>query len=277
MGKAKRKKRADIAVRHGFDSGGLLGHESTYSVNVSEHVALAVDTVFACVRILADLTSDADVGEYRGTMRLDTLSRLARRPMGSITRRTWIWQLTSTMALYNGAYLWSRLGKDAEGVPISVEVVAPSRVTWTSARTVHVDGSPAQPDDLTWVPRMTFPTLTRELSTLIRLAREAIAAAWSADSYRSDFWQSGGPPSWYIKSDQPLSNTEAETISDRIVTRRTEAPGRPLVLGKGAEPKSLQVGSIRQRCRGGYGKARNRHRPLLRSAVLACQCAARGR
>ena len=34
---------------------GVLGHDSTYTVNVSEQVALAVPTVYNCVRIIADL------------------------------------------------------------------------------------------------------------------------------------------------------------------------------------------------------------------------------
>ena len=114
MGKAKRQRKGhalsdpsaglattasqDVARRHGFDDG-FLGHESTYSVNVTEQVALGIDTVMACVRVIADLTADAMVGEYRGDSRLDQESRIVRRPMASVTRRTWIWLLAATMAL----------------------------------------------------------------------------------------------------------------------------------------------------------------------------------
>ena len=243
MGKKHKRTRtieAPVAERHGFDSGGLLGHDSTYSVNVTEHVALSVDTVFACVRTLADLTADAVIGEYRGTERLDD-SRLVQRPMASVTRRTWIWQLTAIMALYNGSYLYERFGTDAEGVPVSVEPVSPTRVNWTSADTVTIDGVAADPRRLRWVPRMTMPTLTRDLSYLLRLARQSFSAAWSADAYRADFWETGAPPSYYLSADQVMDNTTAEKIADRIVERRTASPGRPLVLGSGAELKSLQA------------------------------------
>ena len=79
--------RHDVALRHGFDDG-FLGHDTTYAVNVTEQVALGIDTVMACVRVIADLTADAAVGEYRGFERLDSESRIVRRPMASVTRRT---------------------------------------------------------------------------------------------------------------------------------------------------------------------------------------------
>ena len=240
---AKRDKRTRKAIdrpaeRHGFDTGGLLGHDATYNVNVTESVALSVDVVFACVRTLADLTSDAQVGEFRGTEKL-TDSRLVLRPMASITRRTWLWMLVAIMALYNGAYLWRRFGIAPDGAPYTLEPVAPPRVQWMSSARVLIDGQDARPEDLRWVPRMTFPTMTRDLASLIRLAREAIAAAWAADSYRSDFWQQGGAPQWYVTTDQPLSNGDADSISDRITQKRTTSPGKPLVLGKGAKPATL--------------------------------------
>ena len=242
MGKAKRKRvatvEAPIAQRHGFDDG-MLGHDLTYSVNVTEHSALSVDTVLACVRTIADLTADAVVGEYRGTTRLDEESRIVRRPLASITRRTWIWMVAATMALYNGCHLWRRFGRDSEGIAFSLQPLSPSRVSWMSATVVHVDGQEVNPDDLRWVPRMTFPTVTRELGSLIRLAREAFAAALAADLNRSGFWETGGAPGVYIKSDQDINSDTATDIADRYVEKRTTNPGRPPVFGKGAELRTL--------------------------------------
>lgn len=236
MGKRKRKQQ--VAERHGFDTGGILGHDTTYYVNVTEHTALSVDTVFACVRVLADLTADAVVGEFRGDEQLIE-SRIVKRPMASITRRTWIWQMVSIMALYNGTYLWKRFGVDTDGVALSLQPVAPSRVNWTGPDVVHVDGVAVSPDELVWVPRMTFPTLTRELASVIRLAREAFAAAASADAARAGFWESGGAPPYYLSTDQALDNDQAESIGTRWATARTNNPGRPPVVGKGAKVQPL--------------------------------------
>jgi phage portal protein BeeE len=228
----------EVAQRHGFDDG-MLGHESTYAVNVTEQVALGIDTVMACVRVIADLTADAMVGEYRGVDRLDQESRIVRRPMASVTRRTWIWILAATMALYNGSYLMRRFGRDSEGVPYSLEPIAPPRVAWLNSQTVHVDGQKVNPDDLVWVPRMTFPTLTRDLGWMIRLAREAFAAASAADLYRSGYWESGGSPSLYITTEQEITSTQADAIRDAYTTKRVDNPGAPPVFGKGAFLKTL--------------------------------------
>jgi phage portal protein BeeE len=243
VGKGKRAKTRTIeaepvAERHGFESGGLLGHDSTYAVNVTEQIALAVDTVFACVRTIADLTADANVGEFRGSERLDD-SRLTRRPMATITRRTWLWMVSATMALYNGVWLWNRYGDAGDGSALSLVPVAPSRVNWTGARVVFVDGQKADPDSLRWVPRMTFPTVTPELGTLLRLARTAIASAWAADSYRADFWEAGGAPVIHLTTDQVITKDKAVEISDAWADRRTTAPGKPAVTGQGITVATL--------------------------------------
>lgn len=217
----------------------MLGHDSgDYAVNVTEQVALAVDSVLACVRILADLTADASVGEYRGTERLPD-SRLTRRPMASVTRRTWLWMVTATMALYNGCYLWRRFGRDAEGIPVTLQPVAPSRVQWQDGTTVYVDGAVINADDLRWVPRMTFPTVGRDLAWIIRLAQDSIGAAWAAGAYSASFWEAGGAPRTQITTDQPISATEAAGISDLYAERRALYPGRPAVFGKGAKLEAL--------------------------------------
>ncbi len=253
MGKAKRRKQgavsgdphgttsgiaSGVAQRHGFDDG-FLGHDSTYAVNVTEQVALGIDTVMACVRVIADLTADAIIGEYRGVDRLDQESRIVRRPMASVTRRTWIWLLAATMALYNGCYLLRRFGRDSEGVAFTLEPIAPPRVAWLNAATVHVDGQRVNPLDLVWVPRMTFPTVTRELGWMIRLAREAFASASAAGMYRSGYWETGGSPSVYIATDQELTGDQADAIAARYADQRAVTPGRVPVFGKGANLKNL--------------------------------------
>lgn len=240
MGKKAKRRRelaivepAAVAQRHGFDPGGLLGHDSTYNVNVTEHVALMVDTVTACVSLIADLVGDAQVGEFRGSERLPD-SRLVQRPMAGMTRRDWLKWVTSTMALYNGVYLWHMFGRDSAGVIDSLKPLPPTAVSFVDGK-AYVDGTEVDPSDLKWVPRMTFPTLTRDMSTIIRLARQQIAAAWAADAYRTDYWEKGGQPPWYVTSEQVLTNDDAVAIQARIVARRTDSPGSPLVIGKGSK------------------------------------------
>lgn len=240
MGKRSKRRAAEaremsaaVVERHGFDSAGQLGHDGDYAVNVSERVALATDVVFACVRLIADLVADADVGEYIGRERVAVPHRLIRRPMMTRTRRSWLWQVASTMALYDGCWLRRDLaGLNPDGRPQSLVPIAPPRVSFVG-RTMYVDAEVVDPDAMRWVPRLTFPTLTGDAAWALKLARQAIAAAWSADAYRADFWEHGGAPTTILSSDQVLSGPDAADYADRWVERRTESPGRPAVLGKG--------------------------------------------
>lgn len=238
---AKRKgKGAKVAERHGFDSSGQLGHASgDYTMSVSELTSLAVDTVLACVRVIADLTADADVAEYRGRIRIDPPSRLVRRPMATMTRRAWLWQAAATMALYNGAYLDRDAGggRDSEGVPLSLAVIAPPRVSSWGGSHIALDGHEIDPDRLVWVPRMTFPTVSGDAAWAIRLTRDVIGAAWAAEAYRADFWSHGGAPTTILTSDQDITPTKAGEIADAWVEKRAAGPGKPAVLGKGFDAR----------------------------------------
>lgn len=239
MGKGKRR-RADIATteapiarRHGLDTGGLLGHDSTYNVNVTEQLAVQVDVFVACVDLIASLVADGRMGEYVGNDQLPA-SRLVQRPMATMTQREWLYRSTAIMATYSGMYLRRIDGRDSDGIARSLEPIAPWRLNTAGARW-YLDGSEVEPGDFRWVARMALPTVTREFSSVLRLARSSIAAAWSADAYRSDYWEKGGRPPWYVTSDQKLSNADAEAIQTRIVERRTDSPGKPMVLGQGSK------------------------------------------
>lgn len=242
MGKRGKRRAADlremhesVAERHGFDSDGMLGHSTgDYAVNVSERIALSVDVVFACVRLIADLVADADVGEFIGNERNPTPHRLIRRPMMTRTRRAWLWQNVATMALYDGVWWRTDLGGTAsDGRPASLVPVAPPRVSFDGPGLPRIDGLRVPIEALRWVPRMTFPTLSGDAAWAIRLARQTIAAAWAADAYRADFWEHGGAPTTILTSDQFLSTDDATNYADTWVERRAASPGRPAVLGKG--------------------------------------------
>lgn len=239
MGKGKRKRQdiataeAPVAARHGLDTGGLLGHDSTYSVNVTEQLALQVDVVVACVDLIASLVADGRMGEYVGDDAVPS-TRLVQRPMATMTQREWLYRSCAIMALYSGIYLRRIDGRDSEGVARSMEPITPWRLN-TAGPTWFLDGREVDPSDFRWVPRMALPTVSREFASVLRLARASIAAAWSADAYRSDYWEKGGRPPWYVTSDQKLSNADALAIQERIVSRRTDSPGAPMVLGQGSK------------------------------------------
>lgn len=250
MAKSKRSKPSKLVVAeearpsayHEFDVSGLLGHESTYVINVSEQVALAVSTFYACVRTIADLVSDGSVQELKGTEIL-LPSRITLRPMvgrrpNVVTRRSWLWMTTACMAIWNGVYLHERGGRDSDGVPMSLVPIAPPRITFDSQEW-RLDGNVINREELLYIPRASWPMTSGEAGTVVRLARDVIAAAWAQQAYSADFWQAGGAPVIYIKSDQAWSNAQAEEIRDRYSTQRAANPGKPAALGRGAELKTL--------------------------------------
>lgn len=246
MGKRKRERRAAVVEApssfHDFDVSGLLGHEAGYVINVSERVALAVSTFYACVRTIADLVSDGDVQEMKGTEILPQ-SRIVQRPMlgrrpNVVTRRTWLWLSAACAAVYNGYYLHERGGRDSEGVPMSLVPIAPPRITFDS-KDWRLDGETINREDLLYVPRASWPMTDVESGSVVRLARDAIAAAWAQQSYSADFWQAGGAPVIYITTDQSLSSDDADTIRDAYTTKRAANPGAPSVFGKGAKLNTL--------------------------------------
>jgi hypothetical protein len=246
VGKGKRSKVRELEVapaaeRHDF-AYGILGHESSYTINVSEQIALAVSTFYGCVRMIADLVSDGDINEFRGAEILPP-SRIVLRPQVGerphvVTRRTWLWLVASSMAIYNGVYLLERGGRDSEGMPYSVVPIAPPRVShdldgW------RIDGELVNERELIYIPRATFPTVYGSAAYIVTLARDAIAAAWAASAYSADFWQAGGAPVLYISTEQPLTNAQATEISDNWAERRNAAPGKPAVVGRGGKVQTL--------------------------------------
>jgi phage portal protein BeeE len=224
-----------LAHRHQL-TGGILGHEAwTSGQSISEAMALGVDTVFACVTLIADAVAQADWGEWRGNLELPP-SRITRRPMEGLTRREWTWLVTATLALYNACPVRLSSELDSEGVPMSLVPVPTARRV--AGRWI-VDGSPTD-DDIRLIRRTVFPTVGADAAATIRLARQVFAAAVAQGDYLADWWTSGGAPLTVLTSDDELSNAQAELIASRWVERRKLGPGSaPAVLGKGAHAEAF--------------------------------------
>jgi HK97 family phage portal protein len=89
-------------------------------------------------------------------------------------------------------------------------------------------------DDIRWIIRASFPSVSVELASILNIARDQLAAAAAAAEYVDDWWASGGAPIVMITVAQDIDKTEAEGIADRWLERRAKGPAYPAVLGKGA-------------------------------------------
>ena len=204
----------------------------------TEYTALAVDTIYACVRLIADAVSGAQVNEWRGIDPLEK-SRLAIRPMQRYTMREWLWQVTATLALYNVCPLIARGGEDSEGVPWSLVPVAPPRLSGIETGQPYLDGQAISPDSIKVVRRAIFPSLSLEASSLLRIARDAFTAADAATRFSGDWWASGGAPLVTLSTDADLTREQTEEVKARWVEKRAEGPGVPAVLNRGIKAETF--------------------------------------
>jgi hypothetical protein len=243
VGKAKRRKKGahvtdpTMAARHDF-GGGLLGHDLTspWIVNVSENTALALDVVQGCVQLIADAVSGSDVGQWNGLQRIDPPSGFTLRPDPDITRRDFLWSFAANLALYQAAWL-EEASFDGEILGVRLHCIATvSKI----GDDLYVGGKRIT-NRMRLVRRAVWPTLDIQAGSVLQLAREVFAGAMAANAYQSDFWQQGGAPVMYIKTDQEITSTQAGDIGTAWETQRTTTPGRPPVMGRGADVKTLSV------------------------------------
>lgn len=243
MGKEKRRKKGArsndpaLAARHDF-GGGLLGHDLTapWIVNVSENTALALDVVQGCVQLIADAVSGSDVGQWNGLQRIDPPSGFTLRPDPDLTRHDFLWSFAANLALYQAAWL-EEASFDGEILGVRLHCIATvSRI----GDDLYIGGKRVT-NRMKLVRRAVWPTLDIQSGSVLQLAREVFAGAMAANAYTSDFWQRGGPPVIYIKTEQEITTDQATSIGDAYETQRTTTTGRPPVMGKGADIKGLSI------------------------------------
>jgi hypothetical protein len=241
VGKGKRAKQraravaTPLAARHDFGAG-VLGHDLTapWIINVSEHTALGLDVVQECVQIICDAVAGSEVGQWNGTQRIDPPSGFTLRPDVDLTRRDFLWLFAANLALYRSVYLEeASVGGEVIGVRLHciahVQKIGPD---------YYIAGQRIT-NRMRLVRQSVWPTLDPDTGSTISLAREVFAGAMAANAYASDFWQQGGPPTVYIKVAETITGDQADAIATRYVEKRTTSPGKPPVLGNGADIKGL--------------------------------------
>lgn len=230
---------ATLAERHTFSYGGILGHDLSqgeWLVNVSEQTAMGLDVAQDCVRIIADAIAGSDVGQWNGTQRIDPPSAFTLRPDPDFTRHEFLWRFAANLALYQAVWL--------EEATVGGQVLGVRQHCIANVTQVGTDkyvGGKLIRNRMKLVRLSSWPTLDLKTGSTISLAREVFAGAMAANAYQSDFWQQGGAPSLVLKTDQAITSTQAGAIRDEWSTQRASNPGKPAVLGMGADVKPLSV------------------------------------
>jgi phage portal protein BeeE len=221
---------------------------------VTATTALGLSAVWRCLDILANGVSQLDWIERRGNLDLPP-SRLVIRPQSTRTRREWTSIVVSTLALYDVCYLIKAGGVDSEGVPLGLWYVDPNIVgpaetgdVWSllPPSEYFVGGVRVSADQLVILHRSPQPGVDDALGGVIRLARTTFAAAIAAEAYASRYWQAGGSPTVYLKTDAALNPTEAQTLEDRWREKRARGPDYPPVMTNGISAETFGADPTQQ-------------------------------
>lgn len=216
--------------------GGLL------PAGVTATTALGISAVWRSLDILSNGVSQLEWREVRGNLDLPP-SRIVVRPQSQRTRREWTSIVVSTLALYDVCYLLKAGGEDSEGVPMSLLYLDPNLVS--AVRTdftsflppdeFYIGRTRVSRDRLVILHRSPQPGIEDTLGGVIKMARVTFAAAIAAENYASRYWQAGGSPNVYLKTDANLDEPTATGLMDRWREKRALGPDYPPVMSNGIE------------------------------------------
>lgn len=259
----KHKKRAALAVESRDaitnsvanlpDSGSTLFIlPNAYQLSVVE--AAGIGAVRRCVSLIANAIAGQRWTEWFVDRRIEPVSRIVKRPSAMMTRREWVWRVISSMALDDIAYLYMTGGVDDEGIPGSL-IPLPRQLVSPSGNidpygifepTQYLISGKTQPVSSEYIIPMRsafWPGVPPHLIGILRMARNTLMSAHSADAYAARFWSAGGHPTTVLTTEQELHGTQADDFAQRWRDRRTRGPDYPAVMGKGvkAEPFGADI------------------------------------
>lgn len=222
----------------GFGPGSQLN-----AAGVTSQTAIGLSAVWRCLDVLAIGVQQLPWNEMQGNLELGE-SRLIKRPQAEKTRREWTSQVVRTMALYDVCYNL-RIGSDAEGVPMSLVPVWPNMISplyqdnlwygFVPPKEYWVGQRKVPAEDLLIIRRGPSPDVPDWYAGVIRLARITFSAALSSEAYASKYWQSGGPPTTELQTEQVLPQAEIDRLKDDWKQSRSYGPDNPAVLTGGVK------------------------------------------
>lgn len=246
-----RPERRDANLSALIDSVGARSRTRS-KIIVTDESALRHSAVWSCVDLLSDLVSTTPLDEYRkgpsGERIALAPSRLLVDPAGDDTGvEVWLKQLMVSELLRGNNYGFV-LQVGGDGWPTQIESLHPDRVTWKRERNMGpvvslLDGEPVErwPRGPLWhLPAYVFPGSPIGLSP-IRYAAETIGVGLAAQRFGAQWFGDGAHPTSVYESDQPVDETQATVIKERIKAAVNSESREPLVLGAGGKLNSVQV------------------------------------
>lgn len=207
---------------------------------VSTDSVLALSAVVRSLQIIADGLTQLPWVQFGTDGRpVTTPDRIVMRPYEAMTRRQWVAEVCISLALENLAYLWRVEG---QLLPVPVRWILPATTSsnpLTPAEAYRIGNLEVPAEDVIVLRRLPFPGVPPQLSSVVRLGRAEFAAMLAADVYVGRYWSAGGAPVTTLKTDQPLTLTQAEDIRGSWATARSMGPDYPAILHSGIDAQTF--------------------------------------
>lgn len=204
-------------------------------------LALQVPTVWACVKLLADTVASMPLETFRKTGDVPkriTDPAVVTRPDPDDTQSEWLHMLMVSLLLRGNAYCLMTPSPAGLGLPIlNPDTVHVDQDRETGAVTYKI-GQQDVTGRIWHVRGMTLPGRKVGLSP-IASAAATLGVDISARKFAADFYNGGGVPKGKLTSDQPITQTQAVTLKERLVTASLNR--EPVALGQGVDYALLPV------------------------------------
>jgi HK97 family phage portal protein len=207
--------------------------------------ALRVSAVWACIRLVADTVSMMELHAYtmKDGVRVPIPDPpLIVRPSADATTPEWVYMLVASMMLRGNA-IGRHVRRDSMQFPVQTELLNPDSVnirpdSQTGALVYSTKGGVIPREDVFHVRAYRMPGSSVGLSP-IQYAALAINREAAIQQFAYGYFNDAPHPQAVITSDQPIDDTQARTLKERILAK---VVGRePLILGAGTKYQTLSV------------------------------------
>lgn len=208
----------------------------------SVDAAMRLDTVWACVRLLSDTISmlplqalDA-VNDEEYPLPWAKWPQLLKNPAPNMTMSEWLRQMMISLLLRGNAYArWTgNAMKGGQLAPLDPSTVT---VKVENGKTVYRVAGVAT-ENVFHMRGYTLPGDVVGLSPL-SYASTMLQTQMSVDSFARGYFRDAPHPAAVVTTDQPINQTQAQAIKDRIM--QAGSSREPLVLGSGIVMKAMSI------------------------------------
>lgn len=241
----------------GQTTGDQVGVPATYNgdlaSSVSEDTALQVSTIFACVRLVAEVFSSLPVGIYeRHTpgavpVTVGTINQLLQfSPNRHMTKIEFFENMQLNLLLHGNCY--ARLQRNKLGQVINMWPLPAQNTT----PVLMADGSVVyhyfHNNDVTVIADNNMLHVRLFGNGLVGLsplayARNTVGLAQASDNYATKYFVRGGKPSGILHTDQDLTKTQRQAARKNFaeIVEEREEQDRLLVLPLGFKYQGVQI------------------------------------